>query len=110
MMSQQKKINNVLLYTFLMLFTIVMLFPFLIMLSTSLKGEDEIYMQETFSFLPKSWKFSNFIDTLKVANWDRYFFNSLYMVISDIFCVRANVLSFGKVPVIPHEPGREDRF
>lgn len=78
-MSQRKRLDTIILYTLLILLTITMLFPFLIMVSTSLKSEEEIYLQESFAFIPKSWKFSNFIETLKVANWDRYFFNSFFV-------------------------------
>ncbi len=63
----------------LVVFALIMLFPLAIMVSTALKGENEIYMQEKFTFIPEAWRFSNFIDTLKVANWGRYFFNSFFV-------------------------------
>ena len=78
-LSQKTRMNTLALYAFLITFAIVMLFPFLIMISTSLKSEDEIYMQDSVTLIPKSWKVSNFVDTLKVANWGRYFFNSFYV-------------------------------
>jgi len=66
-------------YVLLGMFAIVTLSPFLIMVSTALKSEAEIYMQEEFSLVPKAWKFSNFVDTMKAATWGKYFLNSLFV-------------------------------
>jgi multiple sugar transport system permease protein len=78
-LSRKARMNTLLLYVFLIVFAMVMLFPFLIMISTSLKSENEIYMQDSVDLIPRSWKVLNFIETLKVANWGRYFFNSFYV-------------------------------
>jgi multiple sugar transport system permease protein len=78
-LSNRNTINAIMLYLILTIFTIIILFPFLIMVSTSLKSEDEVYMQERFSLIPDSWKFSNFIEAMKVADWGRYFLNSFFV-------------------------------
>jgi multiple sugar transport system permease protein len=64
-------------YSILCAFFIIMVFPLVVMLTTALKAESEIYMQESFSLLPKAWRFQNFIDAMRVADWKRYFMNSL---------------------------------
>ena len=98
-MSNRRTIDTILLYAVLTIFTIITLFPFLIMLSTSLKSEDEVYMQERFSLLPSSWKFSNFVEAMRVADWGRYFFNSFFVtsiaVIGSLFLNGLAGYSFG---------------
>ena len=54
-LSNHNTINTIMLYLILTIFTVIILFPFLIMVSTSLKSEDEVYMQERFSLIPDSW-------------------------------------------------------
>lgn len=98
-LSQQRKMNDMILYTILTVFMIVTLFPFLIMISTSLKSEDEIYLQENFTLIPESLKFSNFVEAMKVANWGRYFFNSFFVtsisVLGSLFLNALAGYSFG---------------
>ncbi len=81
MISMRKQTSSIKAIKFIILvvFALIMLFPLAIMVSTSLKGENEIYMQEKFTFIPEAWRFANFIDTLKVASWGRYFFNSFFV-------------------------------
>ena len=97
--SNRRIVNTLVLYVVLTIFTGLTLFPFLIMVSTSLKSEDDIYMQERFSLLPDSWEFSNFVDAMKVANWGRYFLNSFFVtsiaVIGSLFLNGLAGYSFG---------------
>lgn len=75
--TAQKRIGRSLTYLLHILFFLVMVFPLVIMLSTALKAESEIYLQSTFKLIPEAWRFRNFVDAMTAANWARYFFNSL---------------------------------
>jgi multiple sugar transport system permease protein len=83
-MARRQRFNLIVFYLLMGVFAIVTLAPFLIMVSTALKSEAEIYMQEEFSLVPKGWKFSNFLDTMKAANWGRYFLNSLFVTLVSV--------------------------
>jgi multiple sugar transport system permease protein len=74
--SKQKRTTRLIQYTILVSFVGIMLMPLVVMLSTALKGEDEIYMQESFKLIPRGWMFSNFVKAMRAAAWGRYFFNS----------------------------------
>jgi len=72
-------------YTFLLAFMLLMIMPLIIALSTALKDETEIYMQERFYIIPKAWKISNFVEAMQTAPWGRYFFNSLFVTSVSVF-------------------------
>jgi len=76
-MARRERVQGLLFYAFMGILALVMLFPLLIMVTTSLKSEAEVYMQEAFTIFPQTWKFSNFIETMRVAAWGRYFLNSV---------------------------------
>jgi len=77
-MDVKKKLGKVLFGIGILIFTILMLFPFLMMLSTSLKSMSEIN-SPTFSMIPKKFAWSNFSKALSNGNWKRYFANSIYI-------------------------------
>ena len=77
-MDVRKKLGKVLFGIGILIFTILMLFPFLMMLSTSLKSMSEIN-SPTFSMIPKEFAWSNFSKALSNGNWKRYFANSIYI-------------------------------
>jgi len=62
------------------LFCALMIYPFLIMLSTSLKTIGEIRSAE-FHLIPRRFIFSNFAVAMTRGNWSRYFFNSFYITV-----------------------------
>lgn len=57
---------------------VIMFYPFLVMLSTSLKSMKEVYATE-FVLLPEKLLFSNYLAAMQRGNWVRYFFNSFYI-------------------------------
>ncbi len=59
---------------------ILMIYPFLIMLSTSLKTTGEIRSGE-FHLIPRQFVFSNYAEAMTRGNWPRYFFNSFYITV-----------------------------
>ena len=62
------------------LFCILMIYPFLIMLSTSLKTIGEIRSAE-FHLIPRQFMLSNYAVAMTRGNWPRYFFNSFYITV-----------------------------
>ena len=62
------------------LFCILMMYPFLIMISTSLKSTGEIRSGE-FTMIPKRIVLSNYAMAMTRGNWPRYFFNSFYITV-----------------------------
>lgn len=58
----------------LWVFVIFSLFPIFWLLSTSLKTNVEA--MTSFTLLPRSWKFSNYVDAWRATNFTRQFFNS----------------------------------
>jgi len=72
---------------------IIMIYPFLVMVSTSLKSMKEIRAIE-FSLIPKQVMFSNYAQAMLRGNWARYFFNSFYITaLSVIISVIINSLA-----------------
>lgn len=61
----------------------MMFLPFLVILFTSLKGDAEFVMGEM-TFLPKEWRFDNFVAAMQSANWGSYFRNSIIVTIFSV--------------------------
>lgn len=62
----KKTLTNVGIYAFLVIFALFVILPFYWMIATSLR--DSLELESTkISFFPKYWKFSNYVDAVKVA-------------------------------------------
>lgn len=61
----------------LILFSIVILFPFIWMLSNSLKSNDQVYVFPPMLF-PEVFHWENYVEIWKMAPLGRYLFNSLF--------------------------------
>lgn len=59
---------------------LTMLLPFLWMLATSLKTDQEA-LAGAVSLWPSSWKFSNYLEAVRSANLDRYYVNSIVVAV-----------------------------
>lgn len=64
-------------FALLSLFSIVMLFPFIWMLSNSLKSVDQVYMFPP-TLIPQVFRWENYVEIWKLAPLGRYLFNSLF--------------------------------
>ncbi|WP_247897637.1 carbohydrate ABC transporter permease [Paenibacillus pabuli] len=64
-------------FSLLSLFSIVMLFPFIWMLSNSLKSVDQVYMFPP-TLIPQVFRWENYMEIWKLAPLGRYLFNSLF--------------------------------
>ncbi|MCP8617870.1 carbohydrate ABC transporter permease [Salirhabdus salicampi] len=86
MVTKNKKINRIILYCLITLTVVTTVFPFLVMLSTSLKTGQEA-TSTTPTLLPKDITFEHFIDVLNPAVFPfwSYFSNSMIISLSTAF-------------------------
>ncbi|RLC88243.1 MAG: carbohydrate ABC transporter permease [Chloroflexi bacterium] len=61
--------------------TLVVMLPYIWMVSTSLKGADEVFAYPP-TWIPQAWRFQNYVDAWNAAPFGRYFFNSLVVAIT----------------------------
>lgn len=59
----------------------VMIMPFIMMVSTSLKTPAEIN-SPSFTWIPRSWEFSNYVTAMTSGDWITYLFNSMYVTLT----------------------------
>ncbi|MCM3699568.1 carbohydrate ABC transporter permease [Paenibacillus macerans] len=71
---------KVLVYVFLIVITLLNLFPVVVMIFTSLKGNDEL-ISGAFSLLPREWHFENYLQAMESGKWGLYFKNSLIVTL-----------------------------
>lgn len=71
---------KVLVYAFLIAITLLNLFPVVVMIFTSLKGNDEL-ISGAFSLLPRDWHFENYLKAMESGKWGLYFKNSLIVTL-----------------------------
>ena len=62
-------------YVFLGSAAIVIIMPFVWMVSTSLKSTREIFTYPP-TWIPREWRFLNYVDAWRAAPFGRYFFNN----------------------------------
>lgn len=67
-------------YVFLGSAAIVIIMPFVWMVSTSLKSTREIFTYPP-TWIPREWRFLNYVDAWRAAPFGRYFFNSLFVAV-----------------------------
>ena len=73
-----KTIVTILIYTFLIVVAISVLFPFYWMLNSSLKSLEE-YKLTVPTFIPRSFRFTNYADAFETANLGTLFVNTLFV-------------------------------
>ena len=54
---------------------VVVMLPYIWMVSTSLKGSEEVFAYPP-NWVPQAWRFQNYVDAWNAAPFGRYFFNS----------------------------------
>jgi multiple sugar transport system permease protein len=69
------QVKKVLLIIAMFFLSLIMLFPFILMLSTSLKTDAEL-LNPGFRMIPKVWMFENYKIAMRMGNWPLYFWNS----------------------------------
>lgn len=70
--------GRILLYAALTVGAFLMVAPFLWMILTSVKSELEV---ATFQWLPREWRWGNFVDAMRAAPFLLYFRNSLFIAV-----------------------------
>ncbi len=79
-MNNKTKALSIMATTLTIVFSLLVLFPFIMMLSTSLKTPIEL-MSGEFNLIPESWAFKNYITAFETGMWARWFFNSLFITV-----------------------------
>ena len=67
-------------YVFLGGAAVAVIMPYLWMLSTSLKGTAELFTYPP-TWIPRAWRFRNYLDAWNAAPFALYFFNSLFVAL-----------------------------
>ncbi|OXY80691.1 ABC transporter permease [Oceanimonas doudoroffii] len=80
-------------HAFLGLAGLIMVFPFLWMLSGSMKSNDEIF-SNPLNLLPESLQWHNFVDTFQGAPFGQYIFNSFFVALMTTLLVIINSAMF----------------
>lgn len=81
--SQRIKPFRFWIHLILIIGSIMMVFPFLWMLSTSLKSSDEILSTEI-NLIPKKIHWKNYVDAWKAQPFARYFLNTIIVAVSTV--------------------------
>ncbi|PLT28801.1 carbohydrate ABC transporter permease [Peribacillus deserti] len=84
-----KRIERISTYTLLIVLSAVFIFPFLWLIGTSLKPENEA-MTFPPTLIPKVWDFANYKDVFTIVSFGKYYLNS---IIVSFFVVLGTVLS-----------------
>jgi multiple sugar transport system permease protein len=77
-MTRDKKMANHIWVAVLIIISFIMIFPFILMLSTSLKNMAEL-QRPIFSIIPDVLRFENYPKAMARGSWGIYFWNSLYV-------------------------------
>ncbi len=81
--NQRIKPFRIWIHLILIIGSIVMVFPFLWMLSTSLKSSDEI-LSTKINLIPKKIQWKNYIEAWKAQPFARYFLNTIIVAVSTV--------------------------
>lgn len=73
--------EDIFVYLFLILFGVLMVLPFLWMLSTSLKGSQEVLISNPPTFIPQEFVWSNYLKPFMEFPFLRFFFNTFYIAV-----------------------------
>lgn len=60
---------------------VVVMLPYIWMVSTSLKGSEEVFAYPP-NWIPQAWRFHNYVDAWDAAPFGRYFFNSALVAVT----------------------------
>ncbi|MEC1272339.1 carbohydrate ABC transporter permease [Bacillus subtilis] len=78
-----KLFERILTYGLLASLSIVFIFPFLWLVGTSLKPENEAISFPP-SLLPKVWDFANYIDVFTIVDFGQYYLNSIIVTVATV--------------------------
>lgn len=87
---------------------LIWVYPFIWMLSTSLKSNSEIFGNP--GLIPQSWAWENYSRAWTEANMGRYFFNTLFVTVGSVILVTFSTATMGYVLGRYEFPGRNVLF
>ncbi|MEA3338681.1 MAG: carbohydrate ABC transporter permease [Chloroflexota bacterium] len=68
-------------YTVLGVTAVMVMLPYIWMVSTSLKGSGEVFAYPP-NWVPRAWRFRNYVEAWEAAPFGRYFFNSALVAVA----------------------------
>lgn len=75
-------------HIFLILFGILWIYPFIWMISASFKSAAELFdINSVWRLIPSVWHFDNYVRAWTVANFSKYFLNTVIVTLSTVFLV-----------------------
>ncbi len=107
--KKQERITKIFVYILLIAISIILLAPLWWMISTSLKPMEEV-VQYPPSFIPKSWQWSNYVETMRAFPFLRYAKNTLFITSFVVFgnVVANSFIAYGFAKI--DFPGRKVLF
>lgn len=78
---RKKDFDKLIIYLILIIGALLILLPFIWIFLTSVKSTDEIFTKNIV-ILPKKFRWDNYLEVLKLKNFQRYLFNSVIVTIS----------------------------
>ncbi len=107
--SRKDKFFDSLVFLLLCAGALLFLFPFFWMISTSLKGNEEVFLYPP-TLIPQQFLFQNFLEIWGKAPFGIYFFNSMVVstaiTLGEVFTSVLAAYAFSKIPF----PGRDKLF
>lgn len=82
----RERINNIIIYTVLIVLSITMLVPFLWMVLTAFKTVGESTQVDPFVIFPSTWRMTNFQTVIKSMDFVRLYINTLLMIFLRVLC------------------------
>lgn len=85
-MRLKRIINMMLTYSFLIIGAIIFITPFIFLITSSFKSPEQI-MSVPFRWLPRPWRWQNYVEAFRVQPFGRYYLNSAIITSSNILGV-----------------------
>lgn len=82
--TKRKLTERVITYCLLICLSLIFIFPFLWLIGTSLKPENEA-MSFPPSIFPKQWDFANYRDVFTMVSFGKYYMNSIIVTVATVF-------------------------
>ncbi len=96
----KKRAVKIILHLILILISVTMLIPFLWMVVSSLKTNNEMFAIPP-KWLPEHWAFENYVYMFSAAPWMKYFFNTVWItamtILGQIFICSMGAYSFARL-------------
>jgi multiple sugar transport system permease protein len=85
-MKKKKTLSHILLYAALIIVAVIMVFPFVWMVLTSLKTVTESTSMNPYVYLPKVFRWENYVTVWKSNNFIQLYINTFLMMLLRVLC------------------------